>query len=147
VTQPGHVNVRDASSADAPELTRLLDQLGYHREPDALRDFMRDFMRDDSSHVLVAEVDNELVGLLALSIHAQIHLDLRTASLDAFVVDENQRSAGIGRVMLDAGLRRAHEAGAARIELHSNLRRADAHRFYEREGFEMTSKYFVRPLP
>ena len=140
--------MRDASSADAPELARLLDQLGYHREPDALRDF---FMRDDAaSHVLVAEVENEvvgLVGLLALSIHSQIHLDLRTASLDAFVVDDEHRSVGIGRVMLDAGLRRAHEAGAAQIELHSNLRRADAHRFYEREGFEMTSKYFVRPLP
>ena len=42
--------------------------------------------------------------------------------------------------------RLAREAGAAVLELTSNLRRVDAHRFYEREGFARSHAGFKKRL-
>jgi hypothetical protein len=42
--------------------------------------------------------------------------------------------------------RRAEAAGCAAIDLDSNVQRADAHRFYMREGLTISSFHFARPL-
>ena len=36
--------------------------------------------------------------------------------------------------------------GARIVELHSHSSRAEARRFYERHGFEVTSNYFIKQL-
>jgi GNAT superfamily N-acetyltransferase len=41
---------------------------------------------------------------------------------------------------------RARELGCARLTLTTHLRRAEAHAFYERLGFEFTGRRYVRML-
>ena len=36
--------------------------------------------------------------------------------------------------------------GAPIVDLHSHRSRVDARRFYERDGFEVTSNYFIKQL-
>ena len=135
--------VRAATPADSTEIARLLAQLGYERDPDAI---VGDVRSSAAGEVLVAVVDGRVVGLLSLSIHRQLHHGAPIASIETLVIDHQARSGGVGSALLDSAVQRARDRGCAFVELHSNLERVDARRFYERHGFVVTSNYFVRDL-
>jgi len=54
--------------------------------------------------------------------------------VEDLAVDPERRSQGIGSRLLAEARRWAAESGASHLELDSGEARADAHRFYEREG-------------
>ena len=62
------------------------------------------------------------------------------------VVDEAVRGRGIGAELVRAAERALGERGCYMIEVTSHVRRADAHRFYERLGYEKTSVRLTREL-
>ena len=64
------------------------------------------------------------------------------AWVEDLAVDPERRSEGIGKALLDAAKAWAKERGATHLELDSAEPRADAHRFYEREGAEYRSICF-----
>ena len=53
---------------------------------------------------------------------------------------------GIGSVMMEHAIGFARERGCKSVKLTSNLKRTDAHRFYERLGFEKTHAGFKLKL-
>jgi GNAT superfamily N-acetyltransferase len=57
------------------------------------------------------------------------------ALLDAVVVSRSYRGRGIGEAMVREALLMASQAGCYKLILSSNLKRRDAHRFYEQLGF------------
>jgi GNAT superfamily N-acetyltransferase len=64
------------------------------------------------------------------------------AWVEDLAVDPGHRSQGVGKALLDAAKAWARERGATHLELDSAAERADAHRFYEREGAEYRSLCF-----
>jgi GNAT superfamily N-acetyltransferase len=62
----------------------------------------------------------------------------------ALVVEASSRGCGIGRALMEAAERWTAEQGCVLIEVTSNQRRVDAHRFYEKLGYERTSFRFSR---
>jgi GNAT superfamily N-acetyltransferase len=68
-------------------------------------------------------------------------------SVDDLVVDEAARSSGFGKRMLDWLKAEARATGCGQVHLDSRLIRADAHRFYHREGFETLGYHFVAHIP
>ena len=56
------------------------------------------------------------------------------AWVEDLAVHPDRRSRGVGRALLGAARDWARERGATHLELDSAEARADAHRFYEREG-------------
>ena len=56
------------------------------------------------------------------------------AWVEDLAVDPDSRSRGVGTALLGAARDWARERGATHLELDSAEARADAHRFYEREG-------------
>jgi GNAT superfamily N-acetyltransferase len=54
--------------------------------------------------------------------------------VEEFAVNPRWRSQGVGAALLNAAKEWARSVGATHLELDSGLARADAHRFYEREG-------------
>jgi len=66
--------------------------------------------------------------------------------VDDLVTDERRRSTGVGRALLGY---LEQKAGAARFEnlsLDSGTQRAQAHKFYFREGMVVTSFHFAKKL-
>lgn len=67
-------------------------------------------------------------------------------SIDDLVSDEAHRSAGHGKRLLDWLKAEARATGCTQVHLDSRLSRTDAHRFYQREGFETLGYHFVAQL-
>ena len=66
--------------------------------------------------------------------------------VDDLVTDPATRSRGCGAALLAWLTERARAEGCAELHLDSGTWRTDAHRFYEREGLEVTSLHFRKSL-
>ena len=62
------------------------------------------------------------------------------------LVDETWRSRGIGASLVRAAERALAAQGCYMVEVTSHVRRTEAHRFYERLGYEKTSVRLAREL-
>ena len=71
---------------------------------------------------------------------------LRKLYVDDLVTTADARSTGVGRTLLAALAERAEAAGCSALDLDSGVHRADAHRFYMREGLTIGSFHFARGL-
>lgn len=66
--------------------------------------------------------------------------------VDDLVTDADGRSKGYGRQLLDWLMEFARAHGCEMLELDSGVQRAQAHRFYFREGMHIASYRFRRKL-
>ena len=92
--------------------------------------------------VLVALAGGEVVGICTAyqDLHS-VRFGYR-AWIEDLAVHPEHRSRGVGKRLLDAAKDWARERGATHIELDSGDARHDAHRFYEREAPDWTSRQF-----
>lgn len=67
--------------------------------------------------------------------------------VDDFVTVPTQRSQGHGATLLAWLNWFAAEAGCGEVHLDSGTHREDAHRFYHREGFTISSFHFRKEIP
>jgi GNAT superfamily N-acetyltransferase len=66
--------------------------------------------------------------------------------VDDLVTDETQRSNGHGEKLLAWLIDHAKEMGCDQVHLDSGVQRFDAHRFYLRHRFRITSHHFAMTL-
>lgn len=66
--------------------------------------------------------------------------------VDDLVTDERRRSTGVGRALLGYLEQKARAARFENISLDSGTQRAQAHKFYFREGMVVTSFHFAKKL-
>lgn len=110
----------------------MFAQLGYPNDAATIERRLHSWTGDSS--VLLASIDERVVGLIA--VHVSEHLlDGEMAEIAALVVDDGTRGRRIGARLVHAAETWAIERGARRIRVRSNVIRADAHRFYEREQY------------
>jgi len=108
---------------------------------------LRQAMESHDSLVHVAEDEGgDLVGICTgyQDLHS-VRFGYR-AWVEDLAVHPDRRSEGIGKRLLDAAKDWARERGATHLELDSAETRADAHRFYEREGPSWRSVCFAWEL-
>ncbi len=112
---------------------KLVPQLDPHsRLPD--EEHLRRILRSGSSHLIIAESDNNLIiGMLTISVY-YIPSGLKVW-IDDVVVDESQRGQGIGRALLEYAISFARLTGAKSIDLTSRPFREGANRLYREMGF------------
>jgi GNAT superfamily N-acetyltransferase len=110
----------------------LFAQLGYPNDAATIERRLHSWTGDSS--VLLAWIDERIVGLIAVHISEHL-LDGQMAEIAALVVEQETRGRRIGARLLRAAETWAIERGARRIRVRSNVIRADAHRFYERERY------------
>ncbi|MDH6307447.1 GNAT superfamily N-acetyltransferase [Dysgonomonas sp. PFB1-18] len=138
--------IRDARINDTQEIANLLEQLGYAKPIDFVEKQLAKMLSDNSYKVIVYEQDGKAIALMTIHFYWQIGYEGEFANIGFFVVDSSVRSKGIGRLMEEYCTALATERACAMIELYSNEKRLDAHRFYERQGYKSYEKFFVKEI-
>jgi GNAT superfamily N-acetyltransferase len=142
-TDLGTALLRRGRRDDVPAIVGLLaeDDLGTGGDgPSAgLEPYLRAFelIDTDPAHLLlVAEADGEVVGTLQLSVLPSLpHRGALRGQLEGVHVRADRRGGGLGATMVGWAVEEARRRGCAQVQLTSQKRRTDAHRFYERLGF------------
>ena len=143
--------IRFGSPADAAAIAPLLGELGYPADAQQVRARVKRLstQSDDPRDALfIATSDDSAtpIGLLALHRFAAIHDDADVAMIMALVVSQSARGTGVGRQLVEEAAETARRWGCTRMLVTTHLRRADAHAFYERIGFELTGRRYVKTL-
>lgn len=136
------VDVRGATLDDATAMARLSGELGYPTSTEEARERLAAILSSAEHLVLVARSEGETVGW----IHAFAALRVesgRFAEVGGLVVSGRHRGAGIGRRLLAAAEAWAAGEGMEHLRVRSRSTRRDAHRFYERLGFDRTKQQDV----
>lgn len=142
----GEVKIRDAHYEDAGALAALMTELGY---PSTAGQMARRFERissDPSYLTLVAERDGRVVGMAGVHLGRTYSADGEVARIMSFVVDPEERGGGVGRTLISAVEDRARHRGASDVILVTHERRAGAHEFYRRLGYDRTGYRFHKKL-
>ena len=141
------MDIRPIQPADAAAAAALCAQFGYPTDTPALLARMTQIAGDRHRAVLVACLDDEVVGWIDLSV--EYHLQSEPAALiGGLVVSERARGQGIGRQLCRAAEDWARTLGVARLRVRSNAIRERAHAFYQRDGYVRvkTSAMFEKTL-
>lgn len=136
--------IRRAQPADVEHIVAMLadDPLGAKRErPGDTRyaEAFQDIDADPRQVLAVATLGEEVIGCLQLTfIPGLSRLGATRALIEAVRVRSDQRGGGLGGRLIQWAIDTAKERGAAMVQLTTDASRKDAHRFYERLGFQAT---------
>jgi len=138
--------VRAAVEQDIPRILELYEELTGERH-DLTRHETEPVFAEISSmtghELLVAEEDGVVVGTMVLLIVPNFsHGALPWAIVENMIVDPSRRRRGVGRLLTEYALARAREAGCYKVQLLSNVKRGESHRFYKALGFKMSAYGF-----
>ena len=125
--------VRRAQMMDAPTVQKLLEQLGYLLTLEETKRNLQMYLTDEEREVFVAQINGQIVGLLALDMAQTFHRVEKQMHIISLVVHEAHRGSGIGRNLLKEAEMLARKQKCWVIELTSSTRREQeaTHRFYE----------------
>ena len=138
--------IRLATTDDAESIQTLLTQLDYPDTTSFLSQKLHTILKHPDAITLVYEMNDVVVAFLSLHFIPQIALEGDFARISYFVVDKSTRGKLIGQELeayCEAVAKKRH---CDRIEVHCHTRRKDAHRFYERQGYVESPKYFIKAL-
>lgn len=139
-----NIEFRYARAEDLPRIVALLadDDLGRQREvvsTPVAAEYVAAFealRADPHNDILVAAAGDRVVGCLQITlIRGLSRRGMRRALLEGIRVDRKVRGQRIGERLLRFAIEQARAAGCGLVQLTSDKRRVDAHRFYERLGF------------
>lgn len=135
---------RPAAEADLPFIIRLIVEDGViatNDDPaDALhadyREALAAIAADPNHEMIIAELDGEPIGCFQLSyLPGLTRRGMWRGQIESVHVVEARRNLGLGGEMIRWAVERCRGRNCAMIQLTSNKKRLDAHRFYERLGF------------
>lgn len=140
------MRVRAATTADFAEIVRLLSQLGYPCSCEEIAERWIAWARDGNSALVADAGDGKLLGVGTLHLTRVLHRPHPVGRITALVVDESARGQGLGKVIVREAEVVLRNAGCGLLEITSNLRRTDAHAFYESLGYEKSSVRLYKNL-
>ncbi|TSB18816.1 GNAT family N-acetyltransferase [Streptomyces benahoarensis] len=147
------IEIRRAAEADLPDIVAMLadDPLGATREsPDDLTPYRAAYevlASDPHQHLIVAVRDGRTIGTLQLTVIPGLSRRGATRSIiEGVRVHADERGSGLGTQLIEWAVDRSRDLGCHLVQLTSDATRIDAHRFYERLGFEASHLGFKRQL-
>jgi aminoglycoside 6'-N-acetyltransferase I len=139
------LEIRAATSAEAPGLAELLGAAGHIIAPPLLAERL-DALRQGSGTALVALEWGPPSGLVVLHWYRTLSAALPTAQITTLLVGPEQRRRGIGRMLLKAASQAARTAGCGSLELTADGSQPDLDAFCRATGFTEAGPRFLRQL-
>ncbi len=141
------INIRIAKKEDLQAIVKLIaddDIVGgreIYSEPlnQIYLDAFEIIDKDPHNELIVAESDSKILGTLQITyIPYIINKGKSRALIEAVMVSQESTGMGIGTQIMKWAIQRAKDKNCCFVQLTTNKKRADAHRFYERLGFKST---------
>ncbi|MEV6614587.1 GNAT family N-acetyltransferase [Streptomyces sp. NPDC051051] len=149
----GDLEIRAAVAEDIPAIVGMLadDPLGARREsPDDLTPYLSALERisiDANQRLVVAVREGRVVGTLQLTIVPGLSRRGATRSIiEGVRVHADERGGGLGTRFIEWAIEESRRENCRLVQLTSDSARTDAHRFYERLGFEASHVGFKLQL-
>ncbi|MGD1852603.1 MAG: GNAT family N-acetyltransferase [Cyanophyceae cyanobacterium] len=142
------LSIRPAATEDLPEVLRLYYQSGVDadsgmRVSDGEQFFER-IQQYPNYSLWIAGLERKTVGTFALLVMDNlVHHGAPAGIVEGVAVDPAFQGRGIGRQMKEVAIAQCRAAGCYKMSLSTNLKRKDAHAFYESLGFEKHGYSFV----
>ncbi|MEV4225735.1 GNAT family N-acetyltransferase [Streptomyces bobili] len=147
------LEIRAAVAEDIPAIIGMLadDPLGARREsPDDLAPYLSALERistDPNQRLVVAVREGRVVGTLQLTIVPGLSRRGATRSIiEGVRVHADERGSGLGTRFIEWAIEESRRENCRLVQLTSDSTRTDAHRFYERLGFEASHVGFKLQL-
>ena len=126
------VRVMDVKDAEA--VNALSKQLGYPLSVGQTLQNIGTVLQSQDHIAFVAEYENKIVGWIGAAQAIMIEV-MPHCEINGLVIDEHHRGMGIGKLLIDNVKKWAKGKGNDKIGLHCNVKRTEAHLFYQRLGF------------
>jgi GNAT superfamily N-acetyltransferase len=141
------VRLRPPLPSDAPALARLAGELGYPTNPEEVLGRLAAIHPTDAAVIVSTGADDQPTGWCQVELHRSL-VEPMSAMILGLVVGEGHRSTGIGAALLAAAEDWGRARGCRRLVVATRITRERAHRFYTREGYEVskTSYFLTKPL-
>jgi GNAT superfamily N-acetyltransferase len=147
------LDIRPAAPTDIAAIVAMLadDPLGARREsPEDLAPYTAAYERlatDPNQHLVVAVRAERVVGTLQLTIIPGLSRRGATRSIiEGVRIHADERGSGLGTQLIEWAIDESRRQRCQLVQLTSDATRTDAHRFYERLGFEASHVGFKRSL-
>jgi GNAT superfamily N-acetyltransferase len=137
------VILRPAIPADSVRIAALFTEEGYPAGPSDIATRL-DRFSGDASRVVVADLDGEMLGFIALHALPRFEHDDTIVRILALVVDAGHRERGVGRLLMEEAERFGRETAAAFVEVTAGHHRPDARHLYETLGYDATVTAYLR---
>ena len=125
---------REMAVKDAEAVNALSGQLGYPLTlTQTLQNIVSVFQSDDHT-AFVAEYRNKVIGWIGAAQALMIEV-MPFCEINGLVINEHHRGMGIGKLLIERVKHCAKEKGNDKIGLHCNVKRTEAHLFYQHLGF------------
>lgn len=146
-----NLHIREPNDRDTESLGRLMRQLGYPIEHNAMQKIILRYSSLTNQKAWIAEKDGKVVGCIAVAITVCFHREGAFMRVIAMIVDQKFRKGGIGKALMQVAEDYANKMKCSHIELTSGVHReiCGSHDFYRKLGYvELNDrkKYFGKKL-
>ena len=143
--------LRNITIFDAQEIQSISNfELGYDVNLDIVKKQIRKLTNDNKHNIIIGfenEQTRKIIGFVHAELYESLYMDTGLNIL-GLAVDSNFQGQGIGKKLMSSIEDYALENNISFIRLNSNVRRIDAHKFYESIGYvcDKTQKRLIKKL-
>ena len=143
--------LRDITILDANEIQKISNfELGYDVDLGIVKKQIEKLTNDNKHNVIIGfenEQTRKIIGFVHAELYESLYMDTGLNIL-GLAVDSNFQGQGIGKKLMSAIEDYALKNNISFIRLNSNVRRVEAHKFYESIGYicDKTQKRLIKKL-
>jgi GNAT superfamily N-acetyltransferase len=127
--------IRRILKEDAANITALSHQLGYSLSPQQTLQNIDAVMKNKDHDAFVAVNNNKVIGWIGVAQSIQIEIP-SYCEINGLVVDNKYRKHGVGKMLIEKAKQWGKEKGNNQLGVHCNVKRTEAHLFYQHLGFQ-----------
>ena len=143
--------LRNITIFDAQEIQSISNfELGYDVNLDIVKKQIRKLTNDNKHNIIIGfenEQTRKIIGFVHAELYESLYMDTGLNIL-GLAVNSNFQGQGIGKKLMSAIEDYALKNNISYVRLNSNIRRIEAHKFYESIGYvcDKTQKRLIKKL-
>ena len=115
-----------------------------HFTPERYAEMVPDLLSEGYRQVM-ARLDRDVIGVAGFTPITRLYIG-KVMRINDFVIKDEYRGQGIGKELLGFISKEAKNLQCEALVLDTSIERKEAHRFYERHGFEIRAHHYVKRL-